>query len=128
MRFRTSLHLMTQFGRVRKSLTVLLKFFAIYQTVCPPVIRTTAYLPLSFSFPFSHFKYKLSSVTFGVHISIDAWCPRTNSLEILLVDMFAWFSSKERFYFVNFERHGIEQEIKRWILKSQIVNVSVRKL
>ena len=57
--FPTTLHLMTQFGRVRKNLNVLLKIFEIRPPVYPPIISATVYL--SFSFPSSHFKCKLNN-------------------------------------------------------------------
>ena len=58
---------------MNKSLENLQKLLGICPLVYPPIMTVTAYLPCSL--PSSHFKYKLSSPTFGVHISIYAWYP-----------------------------------------------------
>ena len=52
----------------RKRLKILLKYFGTCPPVCPPIITVTAYLLCLL--PSSHFKCKLSSPTFGVHVSI----------------------------------------------------------
>ena len=131
---------MAQLGRAKKSLKLLLKFYSS-ATCSPlgiPIITATAYL-LS-SLPSSHFKCKLSSPTFGAHVSIYAWYPRinksccyfwiakgisssmflNNSSEIWIIDVLVMCDfCIQRFYFLNFERHAV--------LSNVISNVQVWK-
>ena len=70
--------MMAQLGGVRKKLKVSLEFFGAFPPVRPQIITPISYLICSA--PSLHFKYKLSSQTFGIRISIYAWYCRINEL------------------------------------------------
>ena len=92
--FATTLHLLTQFGKVIKSLNILLKLFGICPSVYPLVITVSPYL--SFPFPSSRFHRQL--LLSYLHI-----CMKSLSKRIKWKLLF-FFNNQSNFHFNFFQQ------------------------